>query len=152
LYENGISLNVVNFGNWEILLESIEQYGPRYRSPSYHEVRGPLLDRAVNRTTELRKKQEDAWNEYGCILMFDGWTDTNHCHLINFLFFIEHAGELCIFILKGYPILKGKGDKPKGFYKAEILPKEQKGKEKQHKKTEQDQGSRCLRTQPHSKT
>jgi hypothetical protein len=47
-------------------------------------------------------------------------------------FFIERAGELRIFILKG------KGDKPKGFYKAEILPKEQKGKEKQHKKTEQD--------------
>jgi hypothetical protein len=64
-----------------------------------------------------------------------------------YAFFIERAGELRVFILKG------KGDKPKGFYKAEILPKEQNGKEKQHKKkTEQDQGSRCLRTQSHSKT
>jgi hypothetical protein len=86
---------------------------------------------------------------YSCLM--GGQTRTTVISSI-FFFFIEHAGELCIFILKGYPILKGKGDKPKGFYKAEILPKEQKGKEKQHKKTEQDQGSRCLRTQPHSKT
>jgi hypothetical protein len=44
-----------------------------------------LLDRAVTRTTELRKKHEEAWKEYGCTLMSDGWTDTSHRHLINFL-------------------------------------------------------------------
>jgi len=67
------------------MLESIGQYGPGYRSPSYHEIRNPLLDRAVNKTEELRKKHEDAWKEYGCTIMSDGWTDTSHHHLINFL-------------------------------------------------------------------
>jgi hypothetical protein len=43
--------------------------------------------------------------------------------------------ELCIFIL-----IKGKGDKLKRFYKAEILPKKQKGKEKQHKKQNKIKG------------
>jgi hypothetical protein len=76
---------VINFGSWEILLESIGQYGPGYQSPSYHEVRDPLLDRVVNRTTKLRKKHEDAWKEYGFTLMSDGWTNTSHRHLINFL-------------------------------------------------------------------
>jgi hypothetical protein len=84
-YENGIPLNVINSRSWEIMLESIGQYGPGYRSPSYHEIRVPLLDRAVTRTTELRKKHEEAWKEYGCTLMSDGWTDTSHRHLINFL-------------------------------------------------------------------
>jgi hypothetical protein len=85
LYENKISLNVVNSRSWEILLESIGQYGPGYRGPSYHDARVPWLDRAVNRTSELRMKHEEAWQEYGCSLMSDGWTDSRHRHLINFL-------------------------------------------------------------------
>jgi len=84
-YENRIPFNVINSRSWEIMLESIGQYGPGYRSPSYHEIREPLLERAVNRTTELRKKHGEAWKEYGCTLMSDGWTDTSHRHLIRFL-------------------------------------------------------------------
>jgi hypothetical protein len=67
------------------MLESIGQYGPGYRSPSYHAIRNLLLDRVVNKTNELRKKHEEAWKEYGCTIMSDGWTDTSHHHLINFL-------------------------------------------------------------------
>jgi hypothetical protein len=67
------------------MLESIGQYGPGYRSPSYHEIRNPLLDKVVKKTDELRKKHEEAWKEYGCTIMSDGWTDTSHRHLINFL-------------------------------------------------------------------
>uniref|UniRef100_J3KZ32 DUF659 domain-containing protein n=1 Tax=Oryza brachyantha TaxID=4533 RepID=J3KZ32_ORYBR len=84
-YENGIPFNAINSRSWEIMLESIGQYGPGYRSPTYHEIREPLLDRAVSRTAELRKKHEEAWKEYGCTLMSNGWTDTSHRHLINFL-------------------------------------------------------------------
>ncbi|XP_066329983.1 uncharacterized protein [Miscanthus floridulus] len=67
------------------MLESIGQYGLGYHSPTYREIREPLLERAVNRTTELRKKHEEAWKEYGCTLMSDGWTNTSHRHLIRFL-------------------------------------------------------------------
>jgi len=84
-YENAIPLNVINSRSWEIMLESIGQYGPGYHSPTYREIREPLLERAVNRTTELRKKHEEAWKEYGCTLISDGWTDTSHRHLIRFL-------------------------------------------------------------------
>ncbi|XP_066375346.1 uncharacterized protein [Miscanthus floridulus] len=84
-YENGIPFNVINLRSWEIILESIRQYRHGYRSPTMHDIRKPLLERAVNRTTELRKKHEESWKEYDCTLMFDGWTDTSHCHIINFL-------------------------------------------------------------------
>jgi len=67
------------------MLESIGQYGHGYRSPTYHDIRGPLLERAVERTAKLRKKHEEAWKEYGCTIMSDGWTDKSHRHLINFL-------------------------------------------------------------------
>jgi hypothetical protein len=85
LYENKIPLHVVKSRSWEIMLESIGQYGPGYRGPSYHEARVPWLERAVKRTSELRSKHEASWREYGCTLMSDGWTDTAHRHLINFL-------------------------------------------------------------------
>jgi len=84
-YENGIPFNAINSRSWEIMLESIGQYGHGYRSPTYHDIRGPLLERAVERTAKLRKKHEEAWKEYGCTIMSDGWTDTSHRHLINFL-------------------------------------------------------------------
>lgn len=85
LYENKIPLHVVNSRSWEVMLESIGQFGPGYRGPSYHDVRVPWLDRAVDRTTTLRSKHEQAWKEYGCSIMSDAWTDTRQRHLINFL-------------------------------------------------------------------
>jgi hypothetical protein len=84
-YENEIPLNAINSRSWEIMLESIGQYGPRYRGPSYHDMRNPLLDRVVQWLHEMRKKHEESWKEYGCSIMSDGWTDTHHDHLINFL-------------------------------------------------------------------
>ncbi|XP_066373047.1 uncharacterized protein [Miscanthus floridulus] len=84
-YENGIPFDVINSRSWEIMLESIGQYGPGYRSPTMHDIREQLLERVVNRTTELRKEHEESWKEYGCTLMSDGWTDTSHRHIINFL-------------------------------------------------------------------
>jgi hypothetical protein len=70
LYENKISLDMVNSRSWEIVLESIGQY-----SPEYHDVRIPWLERVVERTSSLRSKHEESWKEYGCSLMSDSWTD-----------------------------------------------------------------------------
>jgi hypothetical protein len=51
----------------------------------HHKFNVPFLERAVDKTIELRKKHEEAWKECGCTIMSDGWTDTSHQHLINFL-------------------------------------------------------------------
>jgi hypothetical protein len=67
------------------MMESIGQYGPGYRGPSYYEARVPWLERAVKRTSTLRAKHEETWKEYGCLIMSDGWTDIRQRHLINFL-------------------------------------------------------------------
>ncbi|KAM0854463.1 hypothetical protein ACQ4PT_050422 [Festuca glaucescens] len=85
LYENCLPLNIVNSRSWEILLESIGQYGSDYVTPSYHDVRIPLLEKAKVKTDTLNEKHEKAWEEYGCSLMSDGWTDMSGRHLINFL-------------------------------------------------------------------
>jgi hypothetical protein len=43
-----------------------------------------LLVKAV-KEIDGEKKHEDAWSQYGCTLMSDGWTDRRGRHLINFL-------------------------------------------------------------------
>jgi hypothetical protein len=84
-YECRIPLNAINSRSLEIMCEAIGQYGPGYRPPSYHEVRVPLLGKAVEQINKLKEKHEAAWKQYGCTLMSDGWTDRRGRHLINFL-------------------------------------------------------------------
>ncbi|XP_074369144.1 uncharacterized protein LOC141710254 [Apium graveolens] len=67
------------------MVESIGQFGPGLKPPSYHELRVPLLERAKKETDKLKEKQEKAWKQYGGSLMSDGWTDKRGQNLINFL-------------------------------------------------------------------
>jgi hypothetical protein len=46
--------------SWEILLKSIGQYRSDYISPSYHDVRVPLLEKAKLKTDDLKVKHEKA--------------------------------------------------------------------------------------------
>jgi hypothetical protein len=83
-YANAIPFNVTRSRAFEIALESTGQYGPGYIPPTVHSLRLPLLAKAKTKTTQLRDKHELAWQEYGCTLMSDGWTDGSR-HLVNFL-------------------------------------------------------------------
>ena len=57
-YESGIPLNAINARSFEIMCEAIGQYGPGYKPPSYHEVRVPLLAKAVEQINKLKEKHE----------------------------------------------------------------------------------------------
>ncbi|KAL6896760.1 hypothetical protein ACP4OV_007332 [Aristida adscensionis] len=57
------------------MCEAMGQFGPGYKPPSFHEVRAPLLQKAVEQTNKLKEKHEEAWKQYGCTLMSDGWMD-----------------------------------------------------------------------------
>ena len=48
-YENAIAFNVINSRSFEIMVESIGQYGPGYRAPTFREIREELLDRLWQR-------------------------------------------------------------------------------------------------------
>ncbi|XP_062231077.1 uncharacterized protein LOC133928660 [Phragmites australis] len=82
---SGIPFNAANSRQFEIAIEATAQYGSGYKPPTYHELREPLLEKVVKETDDLRKRHEDAWKQYGCTLMSDGWTDRRGHHLINFL-------------------------------------------------------------------
>ncbi|KAL6534829.1 hypothetical protein OROGR_013504 [Orobanche gracilis] len=84
-YECGIPFNAANSRSYEVMVESIGQYGPGLKPPTFHELRKPLLKKAKEDTDKLKEKHEKAWQKYGCTLMSDGWTDRRGRHLINFL-------------------------------------------------------------------
>jgi len=84
-YECGVPFNVANSRQFEIAVESIAQYGSGFKPPSFHELREPLLAKCVKETDGDKKRHEDAWTQYGCTLMSDGWTDRRGRQLINFL-------------------------------------------------------------------
>ncbi|KAM0877319.1 hypothetical protein ACQ4PT_035579 [Festuca glaucescens] len=84
-YECGIPFNVASSRQFQVAIEASCQYGLGYKPPSPHELREPLLRDCVKETKLLRKKHEEAWKQYGCTLMSDGWSDRRGRHLINFL-------------------------------------------------------------------
>ncbi|XP_074344616.1 uncharacterized protein LOC141683761 [Apium graveolens] len=84
-YECGIPFNAANSRSYEVMIESIGQYGPGLKPPTYHDLRVPLLKKAKEEIEKLKEKHEKAWKMYGCTLMSDGWTNRRGMSLINFL-------------------------------------------------------------------
>ena len=67
------------------MCDAIVVVGPGYKSATYEELRGPILQaekQDINsRLAELKK----TWEVTGCIMMSDGWTDRKGRTLLNFL-------------------------------------------------------------------
>ncbi|XP_066319786.1 uncharacterized protein [Miscanthus floridulus] len=83
--ECGVSFNAANSRQFEIACEATAQYGSGYKPPTNQQLGEPLLQECVKVTSAMRKDHEQAWKQYGCTLMSDGWTDMRGRHLINFL-------------------------------------------------------------------
>ena len=85
LYDNCIPFNVVNSVYYQKMIDAVAAAGPGYKGPSYHAVRVPLLRDQKKEVQLLVESQRRHWAEVGYTLMADGWTDTRHRSLINFL-------------------------------------------------------------------
>ncbi|XP_050243404.1 uncharacterized protein LOC126692036 isoform X1 [Quercus robur] len=85
LYDNCIPFNVVNSMYYQKMIDAVATAGPGYKAPSYHVVWVPLLRDQKKEVQLLVESQHRHWAEVGCTLMADGWTDTRHRSLINFL-------------------------------------------------------------------
>ena len=67
------------------MIESIGQFGPGLKPPTYHELRVSCLRKELETTNELMRSHKAEWAKVGCIVMADGWTDRRNRTLINFL-------------------------------------------------------------------
>ena len=94
LYDNCIPFNVVNSMYYQRTIDAVAAAGLGYKGPSYHVVQVPLLRDQNKEVQLLVESQRRHWAEVGCTLMANGWTDTRHRSLINFLVYCPRVWYL----------------------------------------------------------
>jgi hypothetical protein len=67
------------------MFEAASIVGPRYKPPTYDELRGPILQNEKADCTQRLQELRDSWQFTGCTVMSDGWTDGKGRTLLNFL-------------------------------------------------------------------
>ncbi|XP_058004191.1 uncharacterized protein LOC131180729 [Hevea brasiliensis] len=85
MYDVGIAFNAVNYDSFGEMIRAIGNYGKEMKPPSFHEARVRLLNKEVQIINDLLESHKEEWENYGCTLMCDGWTDRKGRTLINFL-------------------------------------------------------------------
>lgn len=84
-YDACIPINAVNSIYLQPLVDAIAAIGPGYKHPNYHALRVNLLRDAKKEVQLLVDSYKKIWENVGCTLMADGWTDNSHRSLINFM-------------------------------------------------------------------
>jgi len=67
------------------MVESIANYGPGFKPPSYHEIRVKYLKEEVQAIKDVLEVHRTAWKKTGYTIMTDGWTDKRRRTILNFL-------------------------------------------------------------------
>ncbi|XP_075658894.1 uncharacterized protein LOC142628736 [Castanea sativa] len=85
MYDACIPTNAVNSSYYQPMLNAVASYGTGYEGPNYHALRVPLLREAKREVQLIVDSYCLYWADIGCTIMVDGWTNTGHKTLINFL-------------------------------------------------------------------
>lgn len=84
-YDACIPMNAVNSPLFSIAMSKVASMGHCYIGPSFHAMRVTLLNDAKQSVQLIVESYRKFWSETGCTIMSDGWRDTRHRPLINFL-------------------------------------------------------------------
>jgi len=57
------------------MINVVGTYGPNFSTPTYHEIRVPLLNKEFEYTEKLLKDHKLQWRRHGCSIMLDALTD-----------------------------------------------------------------------------
>ncbi|XP_031256661.1 uncharacterized protein LOC116114661 [Pistacia vera] len=81
-----IHINESRFGSQQkLLVDAMTAIESGYKHPNYHGLRVNLLRDAKKEVQLFVDSYRKIWENVGCILMADGWTDNSHRSLINFM-------------------------------------------------------------------
>jgi hypothetical protein len=79
-----IPFNIANNPFYHSMFEVAAIVGPRYRGPSYQDLRGRLLRGKKADCTERLAQLRETWKTTGCTVMSDGWIDGKGRSILNF--------------------------------------------------------------------
>ncbi|PKI58887.1 hypothetical protein CRG98_020726 [Punica granatum] len=80
-----IPFNTVNSPYYQQANDAIASMGAGYKGLGFHDLRGYLLTKNVEKVRKYVDSYRSIWKEMGCTIMTDGWTDQYKRTLINFL-------------------------------------------------------------------
>ena len=84
-YHANIPFHAAHSVYYQEALDSVAAIGPGFKGPSYHDLRGPLLQKHVGEMNDYLLDVKNDWKVYGCSIMSDGWTNQKRAPIINFL-------------------------------------------------------------------
>ncbi|CAL9078474.1 unnamed protein product [Musa textilis] len=67
------------------MIEAIGRYDVGLKSPSYYEMRVPLLKKELDYPNNLLKGHKELWVKHCCSIMSEAWTDRKRRSIINFM-------------------------------------------------------------------
>ncbi|XP_042974622.1 uncharacterized protein LOC122306256 [Carya illinoinensis] len=95
-YDSNLPFNAAQSKFYQPAIDAVTAIGPGFKSLSLYELRGNLLKMAVNEIQDYLQQIKKVWNDTGCTLMTNGWTNQKQQSIINLL----------VYCLKGTMFLK----------------------------------------------
>ncbi|XP_061356627.1 uncharacterized protein LOC133301047 [Gastrolobium bilobum] len=80
-----LPFNAANSPYFQEMFDAVCSLGAGFKAPTYHMLRGDLLNNQVDDVKKLLQSYRAVWKHTGCTIMADGWTDRCRRTLINFL-------------------------------------------------------------------
>lgn len=84
MFEAGIPFNAACSHFFQKMADAIAAVGPGYKMPSYHCLRGKLLNKSVQDASEYSEELRKSWEVTGCSVMVDRWMDKLGRRVVNF--------------------------------------------------------------------
>ena len=72
-YHANRPFHAARFVYYQETLDSVASIWPGFKGPSYHDLRGPLLQKHADEMDGYLLDVKNDWKVYGCSIMSDGW-------------------------------------------------------------------------------
>ena len=83
-YDAEIPLESVNSPYFQPMVNAIAASGGRFKSPTYHDLRGCILKKSLDEVKSVTDFYRDTWTKTGCSVLADEWTAESNQRLVNF--------------------------------------------------------------------
>jgi len=84
-YEAGIDLNSIKLSSFQRMIDAAISCGVGFKIPRYGELKGWILEEDLKEVQERVENIKRSWEQTGCSILLDCWTDQRGRSLISFL-------------------------------------------------------------------
>ncbi|MCO5602954.1 hypothetical protein L7F22_057095 [Adiantum nelumboides] len=89
-YACGLPFVLARSPYFQDMVSAIASFGKRYKAPNYKKIRTTFLEKEKAKICGQLSGTKSNWEQFGCSIASDGWTDTAKRPLINFM--VSSAG------------------------------------------------------------